>query len=367
MENVVAQIVEGLRDKGYEVSVYTSDISYSRNKVTIPNPLVHYLKSVEFAHTPIAFTLFFRLLALPRHSLIHLHVSQAFWPEMVYLIFKLRGIPYIAHIHADVGASGPLGFLLETYKKWFLKRVLKSAAKTICLSEPQKEFIGSKYALPLESLVAIPNGVAEKYFTEKKPRANTVPHLLFVGRLVAAKNLALLIEAVSLMQTRVFLDIVGEGELRKSIEDLIQQYELQNVKLHGKKTGKELIEFYKSADIFVLPSLKEGFSLSMLEALAAGLPVVVSDSPEIRQILGECGVFIQDPTAINYAKALDELLSNKDRLRRLMTLSVQKARSYTWENVLNSIEDVYKQVKSLDPLHQLGGETPRRVSTKDDL
>src|ERR1051326_1826140 len=113
MENVAAQIAEGFVDKGYAVSVYTSDIGYSRKAAPDAKSQVHYLKSIEFAHTPILFTLFFRLLALPRHAIIHLHVSQAFSPEIVYLISRLKGIPYIAHIHLDVDASGPLGFLLE--------------------------------------------------------------------------------------------------------------------------------------------------------------------------------------------------------------------------------------------------------------
>ncbi len=344
MENCAAQIAEGFVDKGYQVSVYTSDIGYSRDAVPHSKSQVYYLKSIEFAHTPIIFTLFSRLLALPRHSLIHLHVAQAFSPEIVYLVSKIRGIPYIAHIHLDVDPSGPFGFLLGSYKKLFLKRVLKSAAKIICLSEPQKKLIALKYALPSEAIVVIPNGVAETYFIGEKTSENPIPRLLFVGRLSAQKNLSLLIEAVSLMQTNVFLDIVGEGELREDIEALIQTYKLQNVKLHGKKFGKDLIEFYKSADIFVLPSLKEGVSLAMLEALAAGLPIVASDLPEIREILADCGVLVQDSTAINYAKALDAVLSNKDDLRKLKALSIQKARLYSWENVLNPIEDIYKQV-----------------------
>jgi phosphatidylinositol alpha-mannosyltransferase len=345
MENVAAQVAEGFVDKGYVVSVYTSDIGYSRNTVMNSKSQVHYLKSIEFAHTPIIFSLFFRLLGLPRHSLIHLHVAQAFSPEIVYLISKLRGIPYIAHIHLDVNASGPLGFLLEPYKKLFLKWVLKSATKIICVSEAQKKLIASKYTLPLESLIVVPNGVDEKYFIEKKTSGNTIPRLLFVGRLVAQKNLLLLIEAVSQLQTNVFLDIVGEGELRENIEALIQKYELQNVQLHGKKTGKELIEFYKSADVFVLPSLKEaGIPLAMLEALAAGLPVVASDTPEVRENITDCGVLIQDPTATNYARALDEIVSNKSKIQELSALSVQKARSYSWIRVLDSIEEVYKEV-----------------------
>jgi len=344
MENCAAQIVEGFVDKGYAVRVYTSNIGYSPSTGIGSKPQVHYLSSIELAHTPIIFTLFFRLLALPRNALIHLHVSQAFSPEIVYLISKVRGIPYVAHVHLDVDASGPLGFLLEFYKCMFLKRVLKAAAKVICLSEPQKKLIASKYGLPLELVTVIPNGVAEKYFIEKKASENTVPHLLFVGRLVSQKNLSLLVEAVSQMQAPVHLDIVGEGEERKNIEALNQKYKLQNVTLHGKKTGIELIEIYKRADMFVLPSLKEGVSLSMLEALAAGLPVVASASPEIQQILGECGVLIEEPTATNYAKTLDAVLSQKDTLQTLRALSVQKARFYSWGTVLNAIEDVYKEL-----------------------
>ena len=78
MENVAAQIAEGFVDKGYTVSVYTSDVGYSREKSISAKSQVHYLKSIEVAHTPIIFTLFFRLLFLPRYSLIHLHVAQAF-------------------------------------------------------------------------------------------------------------------------------------------------------------------------------------------------------------------------------------------------------------------------------------------------
>jgi glycosyltransferase involved in cell wall biosynthesis len=344
MENVAALVAEGFIDKKYDVFVYTSNIGYKRGIVSNSKLPVFYLNSIEFAHTPIIFTLFFRLLALPRHSIIHLHVAQAFSPEVVYLISKLKCIPYIAHIHLDVDPSGPLGFLLGIYKRLFLKKVLKEAAKIICLSEPQKKLIATKYALPLETFVVIPNGVAETYFIAKKTSENAVPHLLFVGRLAAQKNLPLLIEAVAHMQVSVILDVVGEGELKENVEALIHKYNLQNVKLHGKKTGKDLLEFYKSADIFVLPSFKEGVSLAMLEALAVGLPVVASDAPEIREILGECGVLIQDPTATNYARALDNLLSDKDNMRNLSNLSVEKASSYSWENVINSIENVYKEV-----------------------
>ncbi len=345
-EKGTALRAERFVDRGYAVSVYTSDVGYTRNAEIRSKSQVYYLKSIELAHTPIIFTLFFRLLALPRHSLIHLHVAQAFSPEIVYLISKLKGIPYIAHIHLDVDPSGPFGFLLEPYKRLFLKRVLQSAAKIICISEAYQKLISSKYALPLEAITVIPNGVAEEYFVEKRTSENAVPHLLFVGRLSIQKNLSLLIEAISQMQSRVILDIVGEGERRKDLEALIQKHKLQNVHLHGQKTGRELLEFYMLADIFVLPSFKEaGLPNSMLEALAAGLPVVASDLPEIRDNIHDCALLIQEPNATNYARTLDELLSNKQALQNMSVLSVQKARERSWKNVLDATEDLYKQVK----------------------
>lgn len=153
MEKGTALRAERFADRGYMVSVYTSNIGYSRKAVTNTKVRVHYLKSIEIAHTPIIFSLCLRLLALPRQSVIHLHVAQAFTPEIVYLISKLKGTPYIAHIHLDVDSSGPFGFLLEPYKKLFLKRVLQSAAKIICQSEPQKRLIASKYSLSLNPLL----------------------------------------------------------------------------------------------------------------------------------------------------------------------------------------------------------------------
>lgn len=344
MENCAAQIAEGFAERGYAVSVYTSNIGYSHGSVGPSQARVHYLKALEFAHTPIIFSLFFHLLALPRRALIHLHISQAFSPEVVYAVSKLRGIPYAAHLHLDVDPSGPFGFLLGPYKRVFLRRVLKSAAKIICLSEPQKKLIAAKYSLPLESVVVIPNGVAKKYFVGQKTTENAIPRLLFVGRLAPQKNLSLLIKAVAQMKESILVDIVGEGEEREAIEALIEQYNLQNVTLHGKKAGEDLLALYRSADLFVLPSLKEGVSLAMLEAMAAGLPIVASASPELRQLLGECGLFIQNPTPGNYARALDLILRDKKTLHRLKDLSVQKARLYSWDTVLDALEKVYEEL-----------------------
>lgn len=343
-EAVVERIAAGLISKQYPVSVYTSTIGCSKEFKKRTDSHVHYLNSIEIAHTPILFTLLFHLLRIPRRSIMHLHISQAFSPEMVYIASKLRNIPYITHIHLDVDPSGRFGFLLEPYKRIFLQIVLRSATRIICLSAAQKNLIAAKYALPLEAIEVIPNGVSDAFFVGEHIKSNGVPRLLFVGRLAAQKNLSVILQALKLMREKVELDVVGEGELRPQIIEFIQKLGLTNVHLHGRKEGQELLDFYQSADIFILPSVKEGVSLAMLEALAAGLPIVASNTPEIREVLGDCALIVDDSTPENYASLLDRLAANPEERQRLSFLATQKARAYSWDRVMDSIQAVYRSV-----------------------
>jgi glycosyltransferase involved in cell wall biosynthesis len=97
MEHIAKEISESLAKRGHQVKVFTSDW--------------------EFAHTPIIPSLFFKLLKILKDSIMHIHIAQAFIPEVVYLISKIKKIPYIAHIHGDTKPSGKFGFLLSLYKR----------------------------------------------------------------------------------------------------------------------------------------------------------------------------------------------------------------------------------------------------------
>jgi glycosyltransferase involved in cell wall biosynthesis len=344
MENCVQEISERLARNGNQVEVFTSDTGCKNMELeSTDNIKIHYLKSIEFAHTPIIFSLFFRLLFLPKNSILHLHISQAFVPEIVYLISKIRNIPYVAHVHLDVDRSGFFGFLLKPYKSIFLKKVLQNASRIICLSINQKNLIANKYNVSLEDIDVIPNGVGEEYFVDHKVSMNKVPHLLFVGRLGSQKNIPLLINAVSLLKQDVILDIVGDGEKRLEIEKLIKEKNLKNVNLHGVKIGKELIEFYKKSDIFVITSEKEGLSLSMLEAMAAGLPMVGTDVPGIRDLIKNVGILIPNSDPHLFAKVLENLISNDNLRKKLSNKSLEIAKEYKWDKLVSKLENLYKE------------------------
>ncbi len=345
MENCVMEVTKNLHTIKYPVMVYTSAIGKRMKHQSKQSFPIHYLWSFEFAHTPIMPSLFFHLLKVPKGSILHLHIAQAFTPEVVYLAAKIKQLPYIAHVHLDVAPSGFFGFLLLPYKKIILRHVLQQATKIICLTETQKQTLKHQYDLPEYKLCVIPNGVGKEYFLKRLNIKNDkVAHVLFVGRLVAQKNLPLLLEAAKQLGNKIQIDIVGKGELENDLKGLIIKYGLNNVRLHGPKFGKDLRAYYQKADLFILPSYKEGLSLALLEAMAAGLPVVAVSSEGMQNILGNGGILVKKPTANNLASALQKLVSDTQLRRQLSRNAKKIAEKYNWQTTTNHISQVYQEI-----------------------
>lgn len=345
-QNVAKEISERLAKKGHQVEVFTSDIGCPKDKQlkSKKNLKLHYLKSKEFAHTPIIKNLYEELMQIPQDSIIHVHTAQAYVPEIIYRVWKKRKIPYIAQVHIDADPSSLLGrIILEPYKKIFLKRFLKHAEKILVLTEDYKNLINNKYSINKDKIKIIPNGVGEEFFTKKKAK-NNIPHLLFVGRISIQKNPKRLIESVSLCKSKFILDIVGDGELLEETKKLVKEKGLKNVIFHGRKTGKDLVKMYQNSDLFILTSNNEAFPLTILEAMASGLPIIASDVKGNHNVVKDVGILINPTTPDNFAKEIDNIFTNKKLYDKLSKRSLQFAKEHKWENVINQIEKVYEEV-----------------------
>src|SRR5258708_38502773 len=88
------------------------------------------------------------------------------------------------------------------------------------------------------------------------------------------------------------LTIVGDGEDREKLETLTKDLNLKNVTFEGKKYGEQLQEYYKNADVFVICSDQEGMPLVVLEAMAAGLPIIGSDVAGIHELVEGSGILV---------------------------------------------------------------------------
>lgn len=344
MELRVKDLTKKLTGKGHEIEIFTSDMGCEEGRLkSTKNLKINYLKSWEFAHTPIILSLFWRLMKIPKDSIMHVHVAQAFVPEIVYLVSRIRGIPYIAHVRAEVEPSGKFGFLLGIYKKIFLKKVLQNANKIIALNEDYKNLIIKKYNILKNKLKVIPN--ATTYNIIKKNINKNVSNILFVGRLSIEKNVPKIVEAIVLLKNEVILNIVGEGEKRNEIKELIKERKLKNVILHGRKEGVDLLKIYKKADIFLLPSEYECFSSTLLEAMATGTPIIASDIPGTRNIIkNNYNGLLVKPTAEEIAKAIEKLIKNSKLRKRLVENGLKEIEKYSWNKVVKQTEEVYRVV-----------------------
>ncbi len=344
---VAQEISRELSWRDYDVTVLTSDVGAegSKSDEIRKNYRVRRLNSINVAHTPIIWSLFVRLLALPRHSVIHLHVAQAGVAEAAVLAAKIRGIPVVAHFHLDVGPSGALGVLLPVYKKYFLGNTLRAANRVVVFSEEQRDLISKQYGIKTENIAIIPNGVSNAFFSGRVRNAPAETfNLLYVGRLDAQKRVERLIEAVSLLTIPVSLTLVGDGEKRRELEELTKRLKLSNVSFEGRKSGDALKAYYRDADVYLTPSDREGMSLVALEAMASGLPVIGSDVIGTRELIQGVGVLVGEPYPQNFAQAITALWEKPERLEELSQKSTAKARQYSWDILIKKFEALYKEL-----------------------
>ena len=346
MEVVAETLATGLAE-GRPVVVLTSTASPSPvpRREVLGNLEVRRLRTVEFAHTAFMPALALHLLRLPRDVVLHVHIAVAYAPEMVWLVSRLRRQRYVAHFHLDVDPSGPLGPLFLLYKRFVLGAVLRGAARVIAVSPDQPELLQRIHGVDPSRITLIPNGVAPQFYWtgRRPPDPSRAFRLLAVGRLAPQKNLSLLLRAVSLMRQPVEVRIVGDGEERSMLQAQIDDLRLRNVELCGAKSGEALVQAYRWADAFVLTSVKESTGLVLLEAFAAGLPVVATDAPGVRHTVGADGILVP-PDAERLAEALDRLVSDPDAWATWASRSSARARQHPWSPQLTALEDLYDRV-----------------------
>lgn len=163
--------------------------------------------------------------------------------------------------------------------------------------------------------------------------------VLFVGRLAEKKGVTYLIEAMK--QIDALLVIVGNGPLRKELEEQAELAGKDKIRFLGDKTHEELKVIYASADIFVAPSVtardgdKEGLGLVILEAMASGLPIVASKSGGITQVIkdGENGLLCEEKCVWQLADNICNLLDDDRLYTKIIQNGKMTLKEYDYEKI----------------------------------
>jgi glycosyltransferase involved in cell wall biosynthesis len=154
------------------------------------------------------------------------------------------------------------------------------------------------------------------------------PVLLFVGNLVFQKGVKYLLDAKKLMDTPAELVVVGDGPLRQELEMKVHSDRVSDVIFAGARRDVEKI--MPSADVFVLPSVSEGSPITILEAMASGLPVVATSVGGINEVINEkVGMVVEPAHPQELATALDKILENRETLREMGVAAREHALEYS--------------------------------------
>jgi len=164
--------------------------------------------------------------------------------------------------------------------------------------------------------------------------------LLYVGRLNIRKNLLNLMKAIPLLEdTEIPLFLVGQYDWKTfNLDQWACRLGIKNrIILTGFVENEHLPVLYALSTIFCFVSYEEGFGLPALEAMASGVPVVVSNSSSISEVCGEAGNYADPHDPISIAKAIDSLLNNEELYLRKRALGLQRASLFRWKDSAEKI------------------------------
>jgi glycosyltransferase involved in cell wall biosynthesis len=197
----------------------------------------------------------------------------------------------------------------------------------------------------------VPNGVDLNVFQPGDSIPDNGPlRLLCVGRLIARKGQNHLIEAVKRLTELgidVTLDLIGEGDERRAYESQTEKFGLTlKIKFHGYVPREQITKHYTRAHVFILPSYNEGMSVATLEAMAAGLPLIITRTCGTQELVAE-GVngWTHDWGDIETLSAhIKRLATDRALARRMSLFSRSRAEQYSWEIGAAAYLELFKQV-----------------------
>jgi len=274
----------------------------------------------------------------------------------------LNRVPLVSTIHAT--EYGRRGGVFSDYNRMIheIEVWLGSESKrVICCSHFMAEQVNKVLGVPYEKIRVIPNGIDPAIFTNLKGVGEVRSRfaergeklVLFVGRLVVEKGVHVLLDAIPkvLQKVEAKFVIAGDGYLRSEVVKRVAERGLGGkVHVTGYLDTDTIRRLFLAADVCVIPSLYEPFGIVALEAMAAGCPVVASDTGGLSEIVEheKTGVKVYPNNPDSLAWGILRVLESKDLAERLKKNMREKVeREYRWSTIAQATKAVYQEALSL--------------------
>ncbi len=271
---------------------------------------------------------------------------------------KIKGIKHVHTTHcpwssAERSSVGRFGVIFSY--NLVSRLALKMTDKIIAITPWENRFI-ERFGGDKEKIINLPNGMSSEFFKNaksndfKKKNKLKGKIVLFFGRLSPTKRPDKFVETAKIiLKKRKDISFVIRGPdegLRKKVGEMIKD-EKNIILMQETRDRKEIIKMYQAADVFVMPSYREGLPLTLFEAMASGLPIVatpVNGIPyEIKD--GENGFLVKFGNNEVFAKRIIELLDNKKLSGKISKENIKKSKNYSWDDIADKTMKVYKELK----------------------
>ena len=374
----VLDLAAELKDR-YEILIAAGldgggELFNALTKQNIPARQLKYLRRVINPYFDwLAFWEIKRLIAEEKPDILHLHSSKAGALGSLAARFIRRRPKVIYTVHGAV-FSAAFPWLTRQIFLWIEKLTAITKDKIICVSANDKNLWLKYRVAPEEKLTIIYNGIdAGKIDFLEKNKAReelfkfldvghpeiqmpqylgclTSPKTKIVGTIAnfyPEKGLPYLIKAAEIMNKNtmapetIFM-VIGEGRDRKMLEEMIKERNLEN-KFFLTGTIDNAACYLKALDVFVLPSIKEGFPYAILETLAARVPIVATSVGGVAEIIRneENGLLVESKNPVELAEKIERLLKNPELAEKLTLTGQNTLLDFSKEKMAQQTERVY--------------------------
>lgn len=306
-----------------------------------------------------AFVRFTWALLVYRPNLIHLHVSKegSLLRKAVFAtLARMQRTPVIIHLHCPAGPENEIPDFILDGPRAVRRCVIEALRRADCFVGLSPSYVALfRPVIMSDNFVSIPNPIVCSDFAgciETKKEDHTV---LFMGELTQAKGVFDLIRSMPLVLERVAnarLILCGKGEESEAREAVRAAEVEKSVELPGFVSGLEKLAWYERASVFVLPSYQEAFPIAILEAMAAGLPIIatpVGGVPDAVQA-GVNGYLVQPGDVYQLADRIVALLQDEDLRREIGQRNREEALAeYDVSVFVQRLTDLYERLLTRSP------------------
>jgi 1,4-alpha-glucan branching enzyme len=294
-----------------------------------------------------------RLISKYDLDVIHFHAGAG--GIFVLKKLKLKAI-VTAHTNNYMFQYRRLGKFSKRLLSPLEKYTYKIADRILSVSNYVKKNLIRDYKIPRFKIRVVPNGVNAGTFYPISNGSHNIKDVLYVGRIDKRKGLKFLIEAVERLITAhpsIRLTVVGKGAYAKEIKAYVQDKDVRHhIVFLGWKDSRALNQLYNKATVYVMPSIIEGFGMTLLEAMACGCPVIATNSGGAVDIIRHNynGLLVSYGDAAKLAASIDCLMTDETKKNRLKQNGLATVQNFRWGIIANQLYCEYTNSDTLPEL-----------------